>query len=307
MEIELNLVDDDYQPHIRQRRGAGGDRRPRVPDRAGAVQHRAQRPPAPAARRLGHRARGASCGRRSTPPRPGHREGGSGSSSIGILPTIMPEHFTGDWISANNRYTALSDSIFCARGEDIYLDIEGPTRGADRDQYCRLDRPGVGVHVGPAAPPGATAATSPPTGTRPRHSSAPSSRSGANSPFFFGKRAAGREPDRAVQQADRHPLDRAEEPGRPAPRVLRRAVDHLDLRPLRGERPLLPGAAAGVTDEDPVADVRRRSRRRTLAELRLHNGTVYRWNRPIYDIVERHARTCGWRTGCCRPARPSST
>ena len=39
----------------------------------------------------------------------------------------MPEHFEGDWISANNRYTALNDSIFYARGEDIYLDIEGPT------------------------------------------------------------------------------------------------------------------------------------------------------------------------------------
>ena len=23
----------------------------------------------------------------------------------------------------------------------------------------------------------------------------------------------------------------------------------------------------------------------TLAELRLHNGTVYRWNRPVYDVV----------------------
>ena len=23
-----------------------------------------------------------------------------------------------------------------------------------------------------------------------------------------------------------------------------------------------------------------------LAELRLHNGTVYRWNRPIYDVVD---------------------
>ena len=22
-----------------------------------------------------------------------------------------------------------------------------------------------------------------------------------------------------------------------------------------------------------------------LAELRLHNGTVYRWNRPVYDVV----------------------
>ena len=24
----------------------------------------------------------------------------------------------------------------------------------------------------------------------------------------------------------------------------------------------------------------------TLAELRLHNGTIYRWNRPVYDVVD---------------------
>ena len=37
-------------------------------------------------------------------------------------------------------------------------------------------------------------------------------------------------------------------------------------------------------DEDPV-EVLDRRRRPTLAELRLHNGTVYRWNRPVYDVV----------------------
>ena len=41
-----------------------------------------------------------------------------------------------------------------------------------------------------------------------------------------------------------------------------------------------------------------------LAELRLHNGTVYRWNRPIYDIVNGTARTCGSRTASC-PAGPT--
>ena len=34
MEIELNLVDDDYQPRMANAAGAGGDRRPRLPDRA---------------------------------------------------------------------------------------------------------------------------------------------------------------------------------------------------------------------------------------------------------------------------------
>jgi hypothetical protein len=37
-------------------------------------------------------------------------------------------------------------------------------------------------------------------------------------------------------------------------------------------------------DEDPVAALERGDVPR-LQELRLHNGTIYRWNRPIYDVV----------------------
>jgi hypothetical protein len=40
-----------------------------------------------------------------------------------------------------------------------------------------------------------------------------------------------------------------------------------------------------VSDEDPVAELAA-GRTPHLAELRLHNGTVYRWNRPVYDVVE---------------------
>ena len=58
MEIELNLVDADYQPRDVQRRGADADRRPGLPDRARALQHRAQRAAAAAAGRLRARARG---------------------------------------------------------------------------------------------------------------------------------------------------------------------------------------------------------------------------------------------------------
>jgi hypothetical protein len=36
--------------------------------------------------------------------------------------------------------------------------------------------------------------------------------------------------------------------------------------------------------EDPV-DMLERGDVPRLAELRLHNGTVYRWNRPVYDVV----------------------
>src|ERR671928_15959 len=37
-------------------------------------------------------------------------------------------------------------------------------------------------------------------------------------------------------------------------------------------------------DEDPVATYERGDIPE-LAELRLHNGTIYRWNRPVYDTV----------------------
>src|SRR5207248_473971 len=36
-------------------------------------------------------------------------------------------------------------------------------------------------------------------------------------------------------------------------------------------------------DEDPVAVLAEGGVPR-LQELRLHNGTIYRWNRPIYDV-----------------------
>jgi gamma-glutamyl:cysteine ligase YbdK (ATP-grasp superfamily) len=37
--------------------------------------------------------------------------------------------------------------------------------------------------------------------------------------------------------------------------------------------------------EDPEATLER-GETPTLGELRLHNGTVYRWNRPVYDVVD---------------------
>lgn len=44
-----------------------------------------------------------------------------------------------------------------------------------------------------------------------------------------------------------------------------------------------PTLLAETTDEDPMAKLEA-GEGPELAELRLHNGTVYRWNRPIYDI-----------------------
>ena len=60
-------------------------------------------------------------------------------------------------------------------------------------------------------------------------------------------------------------------------------------------------------DEDPD-DVLAAGGVPRLGELRLHNGTVYRWNRPVYDISPQGtAPPAGGEPGAARPARPSWT
>ena len=182
---------------------------------------------------------------------------------------------------ANPRYALLNEQIFAARGEDLQLSIDGVER---LSAVRRLDRPGGGVHERAAAPavhPDAFAA----------HWNAAQAIAGvqlavgANSPFFFGKRAVARDPHRAVRAGHGHAAGGAQGAGRAPAGVVRRALDHLDLRPLRGERPLLPGAAAAVRGRGPGGGARGAATRRGCSELQLHNGTVYRWNRPVYEVV----------------------
>jgi hypothetical protein len=40
-----------------------------------------------------------------------------------------------------------------------------------------------------------------------------------------------------------------------------------------------------IDDEDPL-EVLEAGGAPGLSELRLHNGTIYRWNRPVYDVVD---------------------
>ena len=97
--------------------------------------------------------------------------------------------------------------------------------------------------------------------------------------------AVARDAHRALRAGHRHAPGRAQGPGRATARVVRRALDHVDLRPLRGERPLLPGAAAGDRGRGPGRRCSSAATRRSSHELRLHNGTIYRWNRPVYEVV----------------------
>ena len=122
---------------------------------------------------------------------------------------------------------------------------------------------------------------------------------GANSPFLLGKRAVARDPDPAVRAGHRHPQRGAEGAGRAAAGVVRRALDHLDLRPVRGERPLLPGAAAGHRRRGPARGARVRRHARSSPSCGCTTapstaGTARSTTSPTAS------RTCGSRTACCR-------
>ena len=61
----------------------------------------------------------------------------------------------------------------------------------------------------------------------------------------------------------------------------------LGAGPVHRERPLLPGAACRCTSDDrPDGRARTPAGCPELDELTLHNGTIWRWNRPIYDIAD---------------------
>ena len=171
-------------------------------------------------------------------------------------------------------------------------DLRRPRRGPrDRDRRRRAavhprghDRARGGLHERAAAPAGGAGcvrrALERRAGDRGR-----AGRDRRELAVLLRQGAVARDADRAVRAGHRHAPGGAEGAGRAPARLVRRALDHVDLRPVRGERPLLPGAAAAVRRRGPARDARARRRRRGWRELRLHNGTIYRWNRPIYDVV----------------------
>ena len=221
---------------------------------------------------------------------------------VGILPTISDDHLNGEALSANPRYKLLNEQIFAARGEDLQISITGP--GA-AEHVRGHDRARGRVHERAAAPAGRPRAL--------RH--ALERRAGDRRRAARGRRelavllrprAVAGDADRALRAGHRHAPGGAQGPGRAPARVVRRALDHLDLRPLRGERHLLPRAAAGVRAGGPGRGARRR--RRALSSPSCASTTARSTAGTGRSTTSCAAsRTCASRTACCPPARPSST
>ncbi|TIC85426.1 glutamate-cysteine ligase family protein [Nocardioides sp. GY 10127] len=200
---------------------------------------------------------------------------------IGVLPTLASRHLEPDVITANPRYQLLSDQILEARGEDIALDIEGRER--------------LVATTGSIMPEAACTSTQFHVQTTPSRFAAVWNASqaiagvqlalGANAPYLLGQELWRETRVPLFEQAtDTRSVELKAQGVRPRVWFGERWVTSVFDLFEEGVR-YFPALLPIVDDEDPVA-VLEAGGTPSLGELRLHNGTVYRWNRPVYDVVD---------------------
>lgn len=282
LEIELNLVDRQFDPHFHNAEVLAAIADPGYQTELARYNIELNVPPRPlpgdAALELEAELRASLNAADAKARRVGSR-----IMAIGILPTILPEHYQREWISASNRYRALNDSIFGSRGEDILLDIAGPT-GERLEQWCDSIAPesactSVQLHLQVTPSQFASHWNAAQALCGPQVALA------ANSPYFFGRRLHAETRIELFKQAtDTRPVELRNQGVRPRVFFGERWITSIfDL--IEENVRYFPALLAECTDEDPLA-VLESGQAPRLAELRLHNGTIYRWNRPIYDVVD---------------------
>ncbi len=280
LEIELNLVDQTWQPDMANARVLAAIADPLFQTELGQYNIEFNVPP----RDLqGDSFVDLETMLRNSLDHAESRANQSGSEiiMIGILPTLRPEHFKADWMSANPRYHALSEAIFAARREDLELDITGLETLQMYADTIAPESACTSVQLHLQVSPAEFAATWNAAQTL----AGPQLALGANSPFLFGKELwAETRTELFLQATDTRSPELRNQGVRPPVFFGERWITSIfDLfeENVRYFHALLPE----TTDEEPEA-VLASGKAPRLQELRLHNGTVYRWNRPVYDVVD---------------------
>jgi hypothetical protein len=199
---------------------------------------------------------------------------------IGILPTLTVDHLSAESFSSNPRYQLLNEQIFAARGEDLEIAIAGVERLATHADTIAPEAACTSVQLHKQVDPTDFArcwnAAQAIAGVQVAV--------GANSPFFAGKELW-RETRIALfeQATDTRPEELKSQGVRPRVWFGERWITSIfDL--FEENVRYFPALLPVCEGEDPLETLERGDVPR-LGELRLHNGTIYRWNRPIYDVV----------------------
>jgi hypothetical protein len=206
---------------------------------------------------------------------------GSRLVMVGILPSLREGDVGLHAISPNPRFRLLNDQILAARGEDMRISIEGAERlltyvdnilpeAAATSLQCHLQ-------VSPEGFASYWNAAQAIAGIQVAIA--------ANSPFLFGRELWRETRITLFEQATDTRPDELKEQGVRSrvwfgDRWITSVFDLFEEN-LRYFPALLPL----TEDTDPLAELER-GEAPDLAELTLHNGTVWRWNRPVYAVVD---------------------
>ncbi|MGW2617486.1 glutamate--cysteine ligase [Streptomyces sp. NPDC001500] len=205
----------------------------------------------------------------------------AGIVMIGILPTLDRDDLVSTNLSDVDRYTLLNDQIVAARGEDFALEIDGVERLSCTSKSIVPEAACTSVQLHLQVTP----ARFPAVWNAAQAVTAAQIAVGANSPFLFGHELWRESRPPLFQQAtDTRPPELQAQGVRPRTWFGERWISsahELFEENLRYFPPLLPIC----DDEDPL-EVLDAGGVPSLAELVLHNGTVYRWNRPVYGIAD---------------------
>jgi gamma-glutamyl:cysteine ligase YbdK (ATP-grasp superfamily) len=209
------------------------------------------------------------------------RESGSRLVMVGILPTLRQGDVHEDALSANARFRVLNEQIFAARGEDMRIEIDGAEQLLTHADSITPEAACTSVQLHLQVSPDAFA----------NYWNAAQAIAGvqvalaANSPFLFGRRLWHETRITLFEQAtDTRPAELKEQGVRPRVWFGERwitSVFDLFEENIRYFPALLPIC----DDEDPVAALES-GECPQLPEMTLHNGTIYRWNRPVYAVVD---------------------
>jgi gamma-glutamyl:cysteine ligase YbdK (ATP-grasp superfamily) len=204
---------------------------------------------------------------------------GGRSITVGILPTLTRDDLQPGMLTDSRRYRALSAAIRRLRHEPFSIRIAGddPLDVACDDVTFEGANTSLQIHL--RVQPREFAATY----NAAQIATAPVLAASGNSPLFLGHRLWEETRVALFRQAVDERIAAAEEDWRPA-RVsfghgwVREGALELFAESVALHPPLLPL----VGSEDPAACVRRCGVP-ALEELRLHHGTIWRWNRAVFD------------------------
>lgn len=290
MEIELNLVDTRMAPAMANAEVLGAIADDAFQTELGRFNIEINVDPHPLAGRavdeVETRLRAALDRAEAAAARTGHH-----LAMIGILPTLAPTDLAPHALSHDPRYHVLNTEMLAARGEDIEIRIDAdPLPGVPGALATGLHR-----HFDSILPEAACTSQQLHLQVAPDrfadHWNAAQAVAGvqvaiaANSPFLLG---------RPLWRETRIPLFTQATDTR-SPELINQGVRP---RVWFGERWItsifdlfeensryFPALLPVCAQEDPLA-VLDAGGSPQLAELRMHNGTVWRWNRPIYDTSD---------------------